>query len=360
MCADADQLRNHWRGFFTPSLLILHHDREGNSMGLLIDGVWQDTWYDTKSTGGAFKRADARFRNWITADGSAGPSGGDGFAAQTGRYHLYVSLACPWAHRTLIFRQIKGLTPHIGVSVVHPDMLENGWTFETDDYGATGDHLFGADYAHQIYTRADASFSGRVTVPILWDKQRNTIVSNESSEIIRMFNGAFDDLTGNTDDFWPEPIRDAIEAVNARIYDTLNNGVYKSGFATTQAAYDAAVVPLFDTLDWLEDRLSSRRYLMGDKLTEADWRLFTTLVRFDPVYHLHFKCNRRRLIDYPNLWAYTRELYQWPGVADTVNMHHIVRHYHYSHDSINPHRIIPINPQINFMAPHNRDQRNAA
>ncbi|MEO1557597.1 MAG: glutathione S-transferase family protein [Pseudomonadota bacterium] len=323
-------------------------------MGLLIDGVWADRWYDTKSTDGTFKRKDAVFRNWVTADGSAGISGAAGFKAESGRYHLYVSYACPWAHRALIFRALKGLTDHITVSVVHPDMLSDGWTFEKDDHGATGDDLFGLPFARDIYTRADPKFTGRVTVPILWDKTQNTIVSNESSEIIRMFNAAFNGITGNSDDYWPEAMRDAIAPVNDRIYDTLNNGVYKSGFATTQAAYDAAVHPLFDTLDWLDARLSENRYLMGDQITEADWRLFTTLVRFDAVYHLHFKCNRKRLIDYPNLWAYTRALYQWPGVADTVNMHHIVRHYHYSHETINPHRIIPINPQIDFMEPHGR------
>ncbi|CAD0186415.1 Glutathionyl-hydroquinone reductase YqjG [Ruegeria sp. THAF57] len=329
-------------------------------MGLLVDGKWHDTWYDTKSTGGAFKRSAAQFRNWITADGSAGPSGKGGFKAATDRYHLYVSLACPWAHRTLIFRELKGLTDLISVSVVHPDMMDKGWTFETDDHGATGDGLFGLEFAHQVYTKADPAYSGRVTVPILWDKTQKTIVSNESSEIIRMFNSAFDGITGNTDDYWPEAMRDDIEEVNARIYSDVNNGVYKSGFATSQQAYDAAVGPLFETLDWLEDRLSSHRYLMGDRVTEADWRLFTTLIRFDPVYHLHFKCNRNRLVDYPNLWAYTRELYQWPGVAQTVNMNHIVRHYHYSHDSINPHRIIPVNPVLDYMEPHGRGQRPAA
>lgn len=324
-------------------------------MGLLVDGIWHDTWYDTKSAGGAFKRSAAQFRNWITADGSTGPSGRDGFSPESGRYHLYVSMACPWAHRTLIFRELKGLAPHITISVVHPDMLDKGWTFAQDDHGATGDTLQGKDFAHQIYTAADPNYSGRVTVPILWDKTLNTIVSNESSEIIRMFNSAFDTLTGNTLDFWPEDMRNPIEAVNARIYDTVNNGVYKSGFATSQDAYDAAVTPLFDTLDWLEGLLSEHRYLMGTRITEADWRLFTTLVRFDPVYHLHFKCNKKRLIDYPNLWAYTRELYQWSGVAQTVNFDHIVRHYHYSHDTINPNRILPINPVLDWDLPHGRD-----
>ncbi|MEX0310858.1 MAG: glutathione S-transferase family protein [Tateyamaria sp.] len=324
-------------------------------MGLLVDGVWHDQWYDTKKSGGKFERSQAKFRNWITADGEAGPSGEGGFAAESGRYHLYVSYACPWAHRTLIFRTLKGLTDHIGVSAVHPDMLSDGWTFEADDQGATGDQLYGLPFARDIYTKADPAFSGRVTVPILWDTKRETIVSNESSEIIRMFNSAFDEITGNTDDYWPKALRDAIEPVNDRIYDTLNNGVYKSGFATTQSAYDEAVHPLFDTLDWLEDRLARARYLMGAQITEADWRLFTTLVRFDAVYHLHFKCNRKRLSDYTNLWSYTRDLYQVPGVAETVNMDHIVRHYHYSHESINPHRILPINPIIDFAAPHGRE-----
>lgn len=323
-------------------------------MGLLVDGKWQDKWYDTKSTSGKFVRADAGFRNWITPDGSPGVSGTGGFGAESGRYHLFVSLACPWAHRTLIFRALKGLQDHIDISVVHPDMLGHGWTFATDDHGATGDMLFGSDYAHQIYTKAAPDFSGRVTVPILWDKQLGTIVSNESSEIIRMFNSAFDGITGNTDDYWPVPQRDAIEEVNNRIYDTLNNGVYKCGFATSQQAYDDAVLPLFETLDWLEDRLSQSRYLMGNALTEADWRLFTTLIRFDPVYHLHFKCNRRRLVDYPNLWGFTRDLYQHPDIAATVGLQHIVRHYHFSHDSINPYRIIPVNPILNYTEPHGR------
>ncbi|RLJ41124.1 putative glutathione S-transferase [Litoreibacter meonggei] len=323
-------------------------------MGQLVDGVWHDTWYDTKSTGGAFKRSTASFRNWITADGGAGPSGGDGFEAEAGRYHLYVSHACPWAHRTLIFRKLKGLEELIDVSVVHPDMMRDGWTFESDSHGATGDRLYGLPFARDIYLKADPQVSGRVTVPILWDKQRETIVSNESSEIIRMFNSAFDGITGNTLDFWPDALRDGIEEVNDRVYSTVNNGVYKSGFATTQSAYDEAVGPLFDSLGWLENRLRGNRYLMGDVITEADWRLFTTLARFDLVYHLHFKCNRKRLIDYPNLWAYTRELYQWEGVAETVNFNHIVRHYHYSHDTINPNRIIPINPVLDWQAPHGR------
>ena len=329
-------------------------------MGLLIDGVWHDKWYDTKSSGGKFVRADAGFRNWVTADGAPGPTGTGGFAAESGRYHLYVSYACPWAHRTLIFRRLKGLDQHITVSVVHPDMLDKGWTFGTGFEGATGDTLFGLDYLHQVYQKASPEMTGRATVPVLWDKAQGTIVSNESSEIIRMFNSAFDGLTGNTDDYWPEALRAPIEEVNDRVYRTVNNGVYRAGFATTQAAYDEAVTELFDTLDWLEARLGQHRYLMGDRITEADWRLFVTLIRFDPVYHLHFKCNRRRIIDYPNLWAFTRELYQWPGLSDTVNLDHIVRHYHYSHTTINPYRIIPINPVLDYDEPHGRDERSAA
>ena len=324
-------------------------------MGQLVDGTWHDTWYDTKSTGGKFVRSTAKFRNWITADGSAGPSGEGGFKAEADRYHLYVSYACPWAHRTLIFRKLKGLEDLITVSVVHPDMLGDGWTLESDYPGATGDTLYGLPFLRDIYLKADPRISGRVTVPILWDKERETVVSNESSEIIRMFNTAFNGITGNADDYWPEDLRKAIEPVNDRIYDTLNNGVYRSGFATSQQAYDEAVAQLFDTMDWLEERLSSNRYLMGNRLTEADWRLVPTLFRFDPVYHTHFKCNRNYLRDYPNLWAYTRELYQWPGVAETVNFDHIVRHYHYSHDSINPHRILPINPKLDWSEPHGRD-----
>jgi len=324
-------------------------------MGLLVDGTWQDVWYDTKKSGGAFQRSVASFRNWVTEDGSAGPSGEGGFKAESGRYHLYVSHACPWANRAMIFRAIKGLTDHISVSVVHPDMLGNGWTFSTDFDGATGDTLYGLPFARDVYLKDTPDMTGRVTVPILWDKEREKIVSNESSEIIRMFNSAFNGITGDTQDFYPEELHQEIDQVNARIYDEVNNGVYKSGFATSQAAYDDAVHTLFEALDWLEDRLSRNRYLMGARITEADWRLFTTLIRFDLVYHLHFKCNRKRIIDYPNLWGYTRELYQWAGVADTVHYNHIVRHYHYSHDMINPARILPINPVLDFNAPHERD-----
>jgi putative glutathione S-transferase len=323
-------------------------------MGKLVRGVWRDEGHDTDSTGGEFVRDTSNFRNWITPDGSAGPTGESGFPAASGRYHLYVSLACPWAHRALIFRRLKELDGHVGVSVVHPDMLSEGWELSDAYPGATGDPLYDADYLREIYLKADPRISGRVTVPVLWDRARETIVSNESAEIIRMFNSAFDRVTGNTDDYYPAELRDEIDKVNARIYDTLNNGVYKAGFATSQAAYEAAVYPLFDTLDWLEARLGENRYLIGPRLTEADWRLFTTLVRFDKVYHTHFKCNRNRIVDFPNLWGYLRELYQWPGVAETVDFAHITRHHYYSHDWVNPHRIVPINPDPDFEAPHGR------
>ena len=329
-------------------------------MGQLINGEWQVASLTTSNSNGKFVRTTAGFRNWITADGSSGPSGSGGFEAESGRYHLYVSHACPWAHRTLIFRALKGLSDHISVSVVHPDMLEDGWHFGTGFEGATGDSLYGLPFARDIYTKADPEVSGRVTVPILWDKTRETIVSNESSEIIRMFNSAFNELTGNTLDFYPAELRSEIDAINERIYHDINNGVYKSGFASSQTAYDNAVTTLFGSLDWVEDRLSTSRYLTGDRITEADWRLLTTLLRFDLVYHLHFKCNRKRIIDYQNLWAYTRELFQTPGVAEATNFEHIVRHYHYSHESINPHRIIPINPIIDFWEPHGRDSLKAA
>lgn len=323
-------------------------------MGKLVDGVWQDVWYDTKSNSGHFKRADSSFRNWLTADGAAGPSGEGGFKAESGRYHLYVSYACPWAHRTLIFRKLKKLEDLITVSVVDPLMLENGWEFHERD-GATGDHLFGSDYLWQVYVKADPKFSGRVTVPVLWDKQENTIVSNESAEIIRMFNQAFDGLTGSTLDFYPEDLRQEIDAINARIYDTVNNGVYKAGFATSQEAYESAVYPLFETLDWLEERLTSKRYLFGNRQTEADWRLFTTLVRFDPVYVGHFKCNIRQIADYPALSAYLRDLYQVEGVAETVNMRHIKHHYYRSHKTINPTGVVPVGPALDLTKPHGRE-----
>lgn len=329
-------------------------------MGQLVDGVWHDDWSGINEPSGKFVRKDAVFRHWITADGSPGASGEGGFAAEADRYHLYVSHACPWAHRTMIFRRLKSLEDVISVSVVHPDMLSDGWTFKTEFRGATGDTLYGLPFLRDIYTKSDQSISGRVTVPVLWDKTRETIVSNESSEIIRMFNSAFDDLTSNRTNYWPASEHEAIEEVNARIYSNINNGVYRSGFATTQSAYDEAVTALFETFDWLEKRLATNRYLMGPKITEADWRLVPTLFRFDQVYHLHFKCNRKRIIDYPNLWAYARELYQWPSegsgrIADIVHFDHMVRHYHFSHESINPHRIIPINPIIDWDEPHGRD-----
>ena len=323
-------------------------------MGKLIDGVWTADLPSALSRAGKFVRQDAQFRNWITPDGRPGITGDGEFAAQSGRYHLYVSYACPWAHRTLIFRKLKGLEKHVSVSVVSPLIGNGGWSFDKDQSGATGDHLYGFRHLHEVYQRSAAKVSSRVSVPVLWDKERGTIVSNESSEIIRMFNSAFDKITGNKDDYWPQVMRDDIEAINAPVYSNLNNGVYKSGFATSQPAYDEAVSALFDMLNVLELRLSQNRYLMGDRVTEADWRLFTTLVRFDLVYHFHFKCNRRRIVDYPNLWGFVRELYQWPGVAETVNFDHIVRHYYRSHESINPHRIVPINPIIDWDEPHAR------
>ena len=329
-------------------------------MGMLVDGKWHDVWYSTKETGGRFQRDASRFRNWVTPDGAAGPSGEDGFKAEPGRYHLYVSYACPWAHRTLILRTLKKLEDVISFSVVHHFMGENGWTFLAED-GATGDALYGSDFLHQIYTRADPAYSGRVTVPVLWDKQRQTIVSNESAEIIRMLNSAFDEWGDATRDFYPKPLRAGIDAVNELVYPAINNGVYRAGFATTQAAYEEAFDALFAALDEMELRLSRGRYLLGDRMTEADWRLFTTLVRFDPVYVGHFKCNLRRIADYPNLSNYLRDLYQTPGVAETVNMHHIKSHYYGSHATINPTRIVPKGPDLDYSAPHDRDRfRNAA
>ncbi|WP_319410738.1 glutathione S-transferase family protein [uncultured Cohaesibacter sp.] len=328
-------------------------------MGLLVDGKWHDQWYDTKSTGGRFVRKDAAFRNWVTADGSAGPTGEAGFKAEAGRYHLYVSYACPWAHRTLIFRALKGLEDKISVSVVNSFMGEYGWTFKQED-GVVPDPLFGASYLHEIYTKADPTYSGRVTVPVLWDKKSGTIVSNESSEIIRMLNSAFDGIGAKPGDYWPQAHRAEIEELNERIYHTVNNGVYKAGFATTQSAYEEAVAPLFETLDWLEDRLSRSRYLLGYGQTEADWRLFTTLIRFDPVYYGHFKCNIRSIESYPNLSNYVRDLYQQPGVARTVRMDHIKNHYYASHDMINPTRIVPVGPEIDYGRPHNRATLKAA
>ncbi len=323
-------------------------------MGFLRDGEWRGDGEAFADTDGQFKRAETRFRDWVTADCVPGPQALRAFPAESGRYHLYVSLACPWAHRTLIFLELKGLAPHVSVDVVHPLMGPGGWSFATDAVGASGDRLFGAELLREIYLRADPRASGRVTVPVLWDRATGTIVSNESSEIIRMFNTAFDAITGNADDYWPEELRPEIEAVNARVYRGLNNGVYRAGFATTQAAYAEAAGEVFATLDWLEVRLSDRRWLLGERLTEADWRLAPTLFRFDPVYHGHFKCNRRRLLDYPNLWAYARALYQRPGIAATVDFGHITQHYYASHRSINPSGVVPLGPELDWTAPHGR------
>lgn len=314
-------------------------------MGQLEDGVWRAV-PRKPSAKGEFVRIDAQLRNWIRADGSTD------FPPEAGRYHLYVSYACPWAHRTLIYRAIKGLQDVIGYSVVSPLMMENGWEF-TPYPGATGDPVNGFTYSHQLYTTANPRYSGRSSVPVLWDRKRNTIVSNESSEIIRMLNSEFEAFA-KPGDYYPEELRDEIDAVNKRVYETVNNGVYRSGFAVKQEAYEEAVRALFSSLDWLEERLSRQRYLVGDRITEADWRLFPTLIRFDHVYHGHFKCNIRRLVDYPNLFGWTRELYQWPGVAETVNMDHIRTHYYASHEHVNPTRIVAVGPEIDFGAPHGR------
>ncbi len=322
-------------------------------MGKLVDGQWQDVWYDTDSNEGRFVRESAGFRHWVTADGAAGPTGDDGFAAAAGRYHLYVSLACPWAHRTLIVRALKGLEPLIDVSVVSPLMLENGWTFNRDE-GSSGDLVGNADFHHQIYTRATPNYTGRVTVPVLWDRERNTIVSNESADIIRMLNSAFDALTGNTVDLYPTALHSAIDAWNKRIYPAVNNGVYRAGFATTQEAYEEAYGALFNELDHLDAQLAGQRFLTGERLTEADIRLFTTLIRFDAVYHGHFKCNRQRLEDYRHLPGYIRDIYQQPGVAETVDFDHIKTHYYASHRNINPTGIVPAGPEIDYRAAHGR------
>ena len=325
-------------------------------MGRLVDGEWRDEWYDTASTGGEFVRQDAAFRNWVTADGSPGPNGEGGFAAEPGRYHLYVSLACPWAHRTLIFRALKGLEDAISVSVVHPHMLENGWQFAPCDAGefTAGDTLFDSDYLYEVYVRAKPDYSGRVTVPVLWDKQRNTIVSNESADIIRMLNSAFAACASSDVDYSPAGLRAEIDEVNARVYRYVNNGVYRCGFATSQKAYEKAFAALFETLDWLDERLAQRRYLLGEQITEADWRLFTTLLRFDAVYFGHFKANLRRISDYPQLSGYTRELYQVAGVKATVDFRHIKQHYYFSHRMINPTGIVPVGPRLDLDAPHGR------
>lgn len=322
-------------------------------MGLLVDGQWQDKWYDTEASGGRFVREDAGFRNWVTADGSAGPTGVGGFKAEANRYHLYVSLACPWAHRTTIYRKLKGLEDMISLSVVHPFMGDKGWTF-AEGAGVIADPIVNASYLYEVYVAAKPDYTGRVTVPILWDKKTNTIVSNESSEIIRMLNSAFDEAGATDVNFLPKALLAEIDTINEFVYSAVNNGVYKAGFATTEAAYTEAVVTLFDALDTLEARLADQRYLLGDTITEADWRLFTTLVRFDAVYVGHFKCNIRRIVDYPNLWGYLRDLYQVPGIAETVSIEHIKAHYYTSHANINPTRIIPVGPLLDFNEPHDR------
>lgn len=324
-------------------------------MGMLVEGTWHDVWYDTGTSKGRFVRSESQFRNWITRDGSPGSSGEGGFRAEPGRYHLYVSLACPWAHRTLIFRKLKGLEAMISLSMVNSFMGAEGWTFEPGP-GVIADSVNGARRVYEIYLAADPKYSGRATVPILWDRQRKTIVSNESREIIRMFNSAFDEIGAVGPDYYPEPLRAGIDELNERIYRTVNNGVYRSGFATTQEAHEESVTELFGTLDFLEERLATRRYLLGATITEADWRLFTTLVRFDAVYFGHFKCNLRRLVDYPNLWDYTRDLYQHPGIAGTVDIPYIKAHYYASHETINPHRIVPVGPVIDYSAPHDRSR----
>ncbi|CAI8699635.1 glutathionyl-hydroquinone reductase YqjG [Pseudomonas sp. IT-P253] len=321
-------------------------------MGLLVEGRWHDQWYES-SKDGAFQREQAQRRNWLTVDGKPGPSGVGGFAAEAGRYHLYVSLACPWAHRTLILRKLKGLERLIDVSVVSWLMLENGWTFD-QNLGSTGDKLDHFNFMHQRYTADTVDYTGRVTVPVLWDQQQNRIVNNESAEIIRMFNSAFDGLTGNDLDFYPAPLRGEIDALNERIYPAVNNGVYRAGFATSQTAYEEAFDGLFAELDRLEALLGANRYLVGEYLTEADIRLFTTLIRFDAVYHGHFKCNLRRIADYPNLSNWLREIYQWPGIAETVDFTHIKNHYYGSHKTINPTGIVPKGPSQDFTAPHDR------
>lgn len=318
-------------------------------MGLLVEGKWQDKWYDTKSTGGRFVRRKSQFREWVTADGSSG------FKAEPGRYHLYVSLACPWAHRTLIFRKLKKLEGVISLSIVDPLMEENGWEF-SDYESSIEDSVNGSDYLHQIYTTAKPDYTGRVTVPVLWDKEKKTIVNNESSEIILMLNSEFDEFGNSTQDFYPPELRDEIDKINEVVYHNINNGVYKCGFATTQQAYEEAFNNLFSTLDQIENILSKKRYIVGDKLTLADWRLFTTLLRFDSVYYTHFKCNLRRIEEYPNLSNYLRELYQYPGVEETVNFKHIKEHYFKSHKTINPTGIVPSGPELDLSTPHNRSK----
>lgn len=317
-------------------------------MGSLVDGIWQGGEVSAADARGHFVRSQAQLRNWITADGAAGPSGRAGFKAEPDRYHLYVSLACPWANRTLIMRALKGLESMIDVSVTHWLLGDQGWSFEPGP-GVIPDPLYQSRYLHELYTRSDPKYTGKVTVPVLWDKLHHTIVSNESAEILRMFNSAFDGVGARPGDYYPLALRPEIDAVNARVYETLNNGVYRAGFAKSQDAYEAAVGPLFETLDWLEQRLRASRYVCGDALTEADIRLFTTLVRFDSVYHGHFKCNVRRLIDYRALWAYARGLYQRPELGNSIDFTHIKRHYYMSHTAINPTRIVPVGPELDWL-----------
>jgi len=323
-------------------------------MGLLIDGQWQDLWYDTKSSGGRFIRSESQFRHWVTVDGQPGPTGEAGFKAEKDRYHLYVSYACPWAHRTLIYRALKGLEEIISVSFVHWLMDKDGWTFDSEKDNIVGDNLYDLTFAHQLYTKANSQYSGRVTVPILWDKKKETIVSNESSDIIRMFNTTFDTIGAKSGNYYPEALQDDIDTLNEEIYHNINNGVYKCGFATSQSAYDEAIVPLFDTLERLDARLSNQRFLLGDTPTEVDWRLFPTLYRFDAIYVCHFKCCKKRLTDFSNLWPYTRDLYQWNGISKTTNLEHAIKHYYLSHTTINPSKIIPSITNIDWEAPHNR------
>jgi len=324
-------------------------------MGALIDGVWHIDPPVIRAGDGKFVRKDTQHRNWITSDGRAGPSGRAGFKAEAGRYHLYISHACPWAHRTAIFRKLKGLENMVSLSVVHWHMADMGWSFEPGE-GVIADPFLGARYIHQVYQAADSSYSGRASVPVLWDKQQKTIVSNESSEIIRMFNSAFDKVGAVAGDYYPEDLRAEINRINSRIYDTLNNGVYLCGFAKSQSAYEQAVYPLFETLDWLDQLLGSSRYLLGNQITEADWRLFTTLVRFDPVYVGHFKCNLHRIIDYSNISNYLRDLYQVRNVAETVHFDHIKSHYYVSHKTVNPTGVVPVGPVMDLQAPHNRNR----
>ena len=316
-------------------------------MGLLVDGKWHDQWYDTEGNGGRFIRQESQFRNWITPDGSAGPSGEAGFKAEPGRYHLYVALACPWANRALIMRNLKGLEEMISVSIVNPLMAENGWTFDSEE-GVIPDPVIDANYLYEVYTHVESGYSGRVTVPVLYDLKQNKIVNNESSEIMRILNSAFDDVGAKEGDYYPEALRPEIDEINEKVYHAVNNGVYKAGFASKQEVYQEEVLNLFAALDELEERLEENRYLVGEQITEADWRLFTTLIRFDSVYHGHFKCNIKRITEYKNLWRYTRELYNWPGIAETVNFKHIKDHYYRSHKNINPTGIVPAGPELDF------------